>query len=134
VRYCELTEDGATFPPVDVVYDGTDYWLWDGFHRLEAAKRKGSQYISANVSIGTQRDAVWLSYSANKTHGVPRPPGTVKRIIEQILCNPAYSSMSITQIADHVGTSRRYVQLVKNELLARTEGGREPDEEKPPEN
>ena len=30
-EYAESIEDGATFPPVEVMYDGSDYWLWDGF-------------------------------------------------------------------------------------------------------
>ncbi len=40
---------------------------------------------SASVSVGTQRDAVWLSFAANKDHGVRRAKGVVKEIIEKIL-------------------------------------------------
>jgi|GEM_PF-1504172 len=128
--YAEKMRDGSIFPPVNAVWDEqhATYWLWDGFYRFEAHRLLNRVKIRAHVTPGTQQDAVWFSFGANKTHGVRRPPGTEKRIIEQILCNPLYSQMPITQIAEHVGTSRRYVQLVKSDLLARTEGGREPDE------
>jgi len=129
-HYADLRKDGVTLPPIEVVYDEATgfYWLWDGFHRLEVEKALNRIKIAAHVRPGTQQEAVWLSYSANKAHGVPRPPGTVKRIIEQILCNPAYSQTPIGKIAEHVGASRQYVISVKNALLARTEGGREEDE------
>ncbi len=32
---------GAPFPPIIAYYDGSDYWLADGFHRLAAANRYG---------------------------------------------------------------------------------------------
>ena len=34
--YAEQMTAGATFPPIVVFYDGTHYWLADGFHRLAA--------------------------------------------------------------------------------------------------
>ena len=34
--YAELMRAGAAFPPVSVFYDGQDYWLADGFHRIRA--------------------------------------------------------------------------------------------------
>jgi uncharacterized protein (DUF1015 family) len=30
---------GAVFPPVIIYFDGTDYWLADGYHRVEAARK-----------------------------------------------------------------------------------------------
>ena len=35
----DMAANGDEFPPVQVVYDGAEYWLWDGFHRLHARKR-----------------------------------------------------------------------------------------------
>ena len=34
--YMDAMTDGADFPPVVVFYDGTHYWLADGFHRVKA--------------------------------------------------------------------------------------------------
>lgn len=127
-HYKDLREDGVELPPIAVVHDGTDYWVWDGFHRLEAAKGLGKKTIRASVTPGCLRDAVWLSYSANKAHGMQRPAGTVKRIIENILCDPEWAKTSLTQIAEHVGASRQYVQQVRNDFILKTEGGHDDDE------
>ena len=53
--------DGAVFPPVVVYYDGTDYWLADGFHRVEAARKIGRETIVAEIRKGTaaRRDPAW---------------------------------------------------------------------------
>jgi hypothetical protein len=32
---------GRNSPPVVVFYDGTSYWLADGFHRVKAAEQAG---------------------------------------------------------------------------------------------
>lgn len=38
-EYAKAMTEGAKFPPVTVFYDQISYWLADGFHRLEAAKK-----------------------------------------------------------------------------------------------
>ena len=37
--YAEQMQRNAEFPPVVVFFDGKEYWLADGFHRLAAAKQ-----------------------------------------------------------------------------------------------
>ena len=64
-EYAADMGNGATFPPVVVFYDGSKYWLADGFHRVEAAKSLGLVEIAADVRQGTLEDAKWYSYSAN---------------------------------------------------------------------
>ena len=34
--YTERMREGDEFPPVTVFFDGHEYWLADGFHRVEA--------------------------------------------------------------------------------------------------
>jgi hypothetical protein len=63
---------GAQFPPVVVFHDGTDYWLADGFHRVEAAESIKMTQIAAIVRQGTIREAVLYSVGANATHGLRR--------------------------------------------------------------
>ena len=41
--------DGAVFPPVIVFDDGTDLWLADGFHRVEAGRKIGTRKIMAEI-------------------------------------------------------------------------------------
>ena len=55
-----LKRDGA-LPQVRVRFDGTDYFLEDGFHRVEATRRAGRKMIDAEVLPGTleQMEADW---------------------------------------------------------------------------
>ena len=115
-RYMALVADGVEFPPVEVVTDGPNFWLYDGFHRLECFKRRKQKAISAYVTEGTLRDAIWLSFSANRDHGLSRQKGVAKHIIEQILTDSSWSKKSLTAIAKHVGVTKQYVSLVKDEL------------------
>ena len=57
-------KEGASFPPVLLFFDSTDYWLADGYHRVEAALSIGLNEIAAEVMLGTQRDAVLYSCGA----------------------------------------------------------------------
>ena len=61
---------GAKFPPVIVFHDGTNYWLADGFHRLEAWKRNGVETVKAEVKEGSRIDALKFAFTANNGHGL----------------------------------------------------------------
>jgi hypothetical protein len=52
-QYLERLRHGEKLQPVTVRFDGKFYWLQDGFHRLEAARRVGLKKIEADVSPGT---------------------------------------------------------------------------------
>ena len=115
-RYLGLMADGVEFPPVEVVSDGVNFWLWDGFHRYGCAYRRADKTITAFVTKGTFRDAIWLSFSANREHGLPRQRGIAKTIIEQILADKTWSKKSLSAIARHVGVTKQYVSQIKDEL------------------
>lgn len=116
-RYMALMTDGVEFPPIEVVLDGVNFWLWDGFHRLECARRRGQKTIAAYVTDGNLRDAIWLSFGANKEHGLPRQKGVAGEIIGKILTDTSWSKKSLSAIARHVGVTKQYVSLVKGELV-----------------
>ena len=42
--------------PVEVVFDGEDYYLARGFHRVAAAKSLGRKMVMADVRWGTRSD------------------------------------------------------------------------------
>ena len=69
-EYAEAMAAGAKFPPVIVFHDGTNYWLADGFHRLEAWKRNGVNSIKAEVKEGNRIDALKFAFGANIGHGL----------------------------------------------------------------
>lgn len=117
-RYMALMADGVDFPPIEIVSDGVNFWVWDGFHRIECIRRRGCKDIQAYVYEGTLRDAIWFSFGANKEHGLPRQKGVAKEIIKQILTDKKWSKQSLSAIAKHVGVTREYVSKTKAELSA----------------
>ena len=115
-RYAAMMKDGSVFPPVEIITDGKSNFLWDGAHRVAAVKHLGKKYIEANVVNGTQRDAIYLSFSANKENAFPRQPGTAKGIVEKILKDKEWSKKSTREIANHVGITERYVFKIQSAL------------------
>jgi hypothetical protein len=117
-EYAELLKEGVKFPAVSVLFDGTDFLLWDGFHRLYAHKEAGIDSIDANISKGDMRDAIWMSFSANVKHGTPLPTTTKRDIIETILRDDEWCWKKQQEIADHVGVTRQYISKVQSDLDA----------------
>ena len=46
------------YEPLSVCFDGSDYWLFDGYHRLEAMKLLGFNACWVRVYRGSRRDAL----------------------------------------------------------------------------
>ena len=115
-EYAADMGNGATFPPVVVFYDGSEYWLADGFHRVEAAKSLGLVEIAADVRQGTLEDAKWYSYSANKLHGLRRSNEDKRRAVEAALAHPYASRHSGEEIARHCGVSNATISRYRNSI------------------
>lgn len=111
-EYAEVIDD---LPYIQTVFDGKDYWLWNGFHRYHAMIKAGKKTIDFYASKGTLDDAIGLSFSANKTSGARRQAGVVRDIILKILSDDRWKRATAAQIAAHVGASQRYVETVKAE-------------------
>ena len=107
--YMDAMTDGADFPPVVVFYDGTHYWLADGFHRVKATDQAGRDDIACDVHQGTQEDAQWYSFAANKTNGLRRTNGDKHRAVQAALKHPKGAGQSDSQIAKHVGVDHKTV-------------------------
>jgi adenylylsulfate kinase len=101
-EYSELMEVGVEFPPVRTWFDGSEYWLVDGFHRVAAAMRIGGLKLSAEVHSGSLDDARWDSFSANSTHGIRRTAADIEAVIRQALGHPNSRHLSNNQIAQHL--------------------------------
>jgi hypothetical protein len=115
--YAELMRCGTQFPPITVFFDGKDYWLADGFHRVGAALRaRPNDPIEAEVIQGTQSDAQWYSFGANKTHGLRRMPGDRIRAIIAALRHPEAANKSDREIAAHVGCHRETVAKYRKQI------------------
>lgn len=118
--YAEAFEELAGFdaedlPPLDAVLDaGGNYWLWDGFHRLDAYKRLGVACAPVNVTEGTLDDARWLACGANARHGLPRSNKDKRKAVEMALrMRPDLSSRAV---AEHCRVSHDFVNNLRKEL------------------
>ena len=104
---------GTALPPVRVFYDGKDYWLSDGFHRVEAALRSGRKRIDAEIKKGTRRDAILDAVGANATHGLPRSNADKRRAVETLLADSEWSQMPDRALAKLACVSHTYVSEVR---------------------
>ena len=110
-EYAEVLQsnDGEGLPPIEVTFDGTDYWLWDGFHRFHAHNKAGIGTISANVTNGTQRDAQLLSAGANAEHGIKRTNADKRKAVTMLLADDEWSKKSDRWIAEQAKVSQPFV-------------------------
>jgi hypothetical protein len=117
-RYAADMERGDTFPPVDVFFDGTDYWLFNGFHRVAARKRvSGLGYLMPiALQQGTQRDAILASAGTNATHGLPRSDDDKQRSVERLLRDEEWGKWSDREIARRCKVSPTFVGKIRAEL------------------
>ena len=51
--YVDTLRRGDQLPPVRVRYDGTNYFLEDGFHRIQAMRLTGVAQTEAEIHPGT---------------------------------------------------------------------------------
>jgi hypothetical protein len=115
--YADLMRDGVEFPPVTVFYDGENYWLADGFHRVgAAAKAFPTRQIEAEVHQGTLQDAQWFSYGVNKGHGLNRTNQDKERAAKAALA--ARPDLSDPLIAKHVGVHPDTVTKYRAQMKA----------------
>lgn len=117
--YVEALADGAEFPAVVVFYDGHDYWLADGFHRVAAARKANRDSIAVEIHQGSQRDAILYSVGANATHGLPRTNADKHRAVERLLRDPEWSGWSDNAIAKKCSVSQPFVSKVRASIGGR---------------
>ncbi len=120
-EYAEAMRSGAEFPPVEAMYDGSDYWLWDGFHRVEAARLNGdgAASLEANIRQGTRRDAVLASAGANVTHGQRRTNADKRRAVLALLADAEWSAWADNEISRRCAVSAGMVGQLRAEVAPR---------------
>lgn len=109
--YAEIISQAGTawtFPPLDVFYDGTDYFVADGFHRLLAAIRAKRASIPCNVHKGTAADARIFGMTANDRHGLRMSREDKRACVEWLLDNGG--KLTQKEIAEKAGVGVRLVQ------------------------
>lgn len=122
-EYTAALNSGARFPPIVVFYDGNEYWLGDGFHRVEAYKRvyreiKTLGSIACDVRSGTRRDAVLYAAGANSDHGLRRSKEDKRRAVETLLRDEEWAQWSNREIARRCKVDEKTVRNVRQTLTA----------------
>lgn len=112
----EALQRGETLPPVGIKYDGQNYWLYSGFHRVEAHCRAGRDLIAVQIEPGTQRDAILAAAGTNTDHGLKRSPATKRRVVAWFLEDPEWRQWSDRQIAEATKTSHVFVGKMRREM------------------
>lgn len=116
LRQAAVEELPWPFPDVIVFYDGENYWLGDGFHRVNAAKQAEYHQVSAEVRQGTRRDAVLFAVGANATHGLRRSQADKRRAIETLLRDDEWGRWSDREIARRCNVSHPTVAAIRAEV------------------
>lgn len=80
--YAEAMERGDKFPAVTVFSDGAEYYLADGFHRVEALRRIGKKAVVADLQNGDFKAALLYALKANSTHGLRRTNADKRHALE----------------------------------------------------
>ncbi len=109
-------ESGDEFPPITVFWDGMNYLLSSGWHRLEAHKILGRASIKAEVRNGNLDDAWWFSIGGNKNNGARLTVADRRRNIEVALKHPLFSKKPVSEIARQCDTSATLVKKVRDEM------------------
>ncbi len=116
--YAEAMREGATFPPIVVFFDGTDYWLADGFHRYRAYSDAQIYDVPVDIRQGTQRDAILFSVGANAAHGLRRTDADKRQAILVLLADEEWGHWSNREIARQCAVSPVTVARVKEDVAA----------------
>lgn len=130
-EYAELMAAGTKLPPLEVFHDGEHYWLWDGFHRLQAAYQAELTVVRVNVRQGSLEDAQWSALGANKDHGKRRTNADKRRAAEIALRLNAERKLGLSDnlIAQHCGVSQPFIGKVRAEATYngyKSDGSRTP--------
>jgi hypothetical protein len=114
--YAADIEKGDRFPPIVVFFDGEEYWLADGFHRLAACAMAKRDAIGAIVKQGTRRDAVLYSCGANAANGLRRTNADKRRAVELLLGDDEWGRKSDRWIAEKCGVGHAFVSKLRPQL------------------
>ena len=113
-EYAEKMREGAKFPPIKATFDGTVYWLYDGFHRYFAAQSAGDTTIVVDYKPDSMEDAQDLALRANNEHGLPRTNEDKRKSVETALSYERHAKKSDREIGRLCDVSHTLVAAVRN--------------------
>lgn len=121
--YAESMRGGAEFPPAVVFYDGKDYWLADGFHRVASAESIGLKEFPCTVKQGDRRAAILYSVGANATNGLRRTNADKRRAVAMLLSDEEWAGKSDRWIAEKCGVHNETVAATRSQVTESVSAG-----------
>lgn len=106
-------KNGVEYPDVEARFDGTHYWLTDGFHRYHAQCRLGLKKFQVSYLPGTQEDAIRDARKANTTHGLPLNREDKVNKVKIALQDPLLADWSDAEIAKECEVSKSFVGAIR---------------------
>jgi len=103
-RYADALS--GDLPPIDVFDDGDTLWLADGYHRYQAAQRRGDFEISAKVRPGSFDDAFLFAIQANRKHGLQRNSGDIRKAFETGVRREVFDPTDSRTVQSVIGCSQ----------------------------
>lgn len=103
-----------------VFFDGSDYWLADGFHRHQAWTecRGADMFIPVDVRSGMRRDAVLYAAGANADHGLRRSSEDKRRSVLALLNDAEWAQWSNREIARRCKVDEKTVRTLRTSAHA----------------
>ena len=126
-QYWKTITDGHIneLPACDVFFDGSKYWIGDGWQRYEAHKKAGIKTLYVRLRRGTERDARIFACGANKKHGVRMTLADRRNAVEILLRDPECVAWSNSKIAEHCNIDDHRVAKIRKELFEPGDPGSE---------
>jgi len=119
-EYLGALRRGEELPPVRVVRDVNDnYYLVDGNHRIAATRQMlGMEDIAVEIVFGSFEDALWVSWGANRSHGLRRTQKNLCRAIRAAIEHPRWSLESDRSIARQIGCDHKTVASLRRKCAS----------------
>jgi len=129
VEIMEAMKAGRDVGKVHACKDHHGVYPYDGWHRIEAASRRGDKEIDAEVEPGDLDDAALKAAAANAGHGLKRTNDDKRNAVRAILDHPDAKDWSDRKIAEYAGVSNNFVATVRSDQLSSDDsssGGEKP--------
>ena len=117
-EYAEAIKDGAALPPLSTIRAEEGYYLYDGFHRLEAYRLADVGQVAVEHNDGDIWDAIERSCAVNAEHGKRRSSEDTKRSVEKCLEVMAHRGVSPSSynVAEKCAISKSHAHRIMQKV------------------
>jgi hypothetical protein len=121
VQLIEPTKDSS---PLKVCFDGEKYWLFDGYHRLEAMKSLGFNRCDVIINRVDRRDAL-RRYINDKLKGKNTfaQSKVFKHCMKLMIEDPVWSALEDDELSRLFDRSQCFLKISKSLLQLKTGHG-----------